>query len=158
MSKCAFVAVLALLLSSETIAAQSSRQGPAGRQMKHVSVSVAATNDEWTPLGITVAPGDLVIVQASGTVRYRSGGGEVDAIGALPGNASSANSGALQMKVGAGAGKLAGKSALHVSEESGELKLRVIDNRYEDNSGMYEVDVIILPVAALPPVVKVSAP
>jgi hypothetical protein len=38
------------------------------------------------------------------------------------------------------------------------LKLRVIDNRYEDNSGMYEVDVIILPVAALPPVVKVSAP
>jgi hypothetical protein len=116
-------------------------------------VSIAGTNDEWTTSGLTVHPGDLIIVRAGGLVKVGQYTGEVDA------NGSAGNGvGILQIKVGVGAGKPAGKSALHVSEVTGEVKFRVSDSRYDDNSGEFSVDVLIIPVSALPPVASTSDP
>lgn len=139
------LALLSLVFVTPHVRAQSSTNHSAAA-LQRVVLTVAGTNDEWTPSSLTVHPGDLVIVQAAGKVRIGQYAGEVDA------NGSPAGAGMLQFKVGVGAGKAAGKSALHVAESSGELKFRVADSRYEDNGGEFTVDVLIVPLAAIPAV------
>lgn len=117
----------------------------------HVVVTIAATNDEWTTTGLTIAAGDMVIVRAPGYINIGGMAGEKDASGVGRGSTVAGPNGSLEYKVGVGAGKLAGKFNLHVVEESGELKFRVRDSDYRDNKGQFEVDVVVLPPSAIPP-------
>lgn len=120
--------------------------------IRHVSLTVAATSDEWTPTGLVVGASDYVIVRAAGVIRVGQYTGDVGANGSMPANIA-AGSGFLEYKVGVEAGRPAGEFGLHVPRTGGELKLRVHDNRYEDNSGAFSVDVLIVPAEAIPPAV-----
>lgn len=62
----------------------------------------------------------------------------------------SVGTGALQFKIGVGAGKPAGKFSLIEAGQSGELKFTVLDSRYDDNSGSFELDIVVLPPSAIP--------
>ncbi len=124
--------------------------GQQSSPIQHLLVTVASTNDEWTETGVMVAKGDLIVIIAPGTIRIGPNIGDVDATGAQPGGGTSTGSGILQFKIGTSAGRPTGRMGTIVAQESGALKLRVQDNRYEDNSGAFEVHVIIVPASALP--------
>ena len=143
------LAAAVVICGSMTATAQQSR-------IRHVVVSVAATNDEWTTTGLTIGGDDIVIVSAHGTINVGGMIGEVDASGARPGSSSSTGSGVLEYKVGVSAGKPAGAFALLRGDLRGELKFRVKDNRYDDNSGAFEVEVVVIPQSAIPPATRVG--
>jgi hypothetical protein len=111
----------------------------------HERVSVAATNDEWTPTPIQVSTGDIVLVLAAGRIRIGQSMGEVGP------NGASSGAGALYLKIGVGAGQRVGERAFLIADQSGQVKLRVNDNHYADNAGTFEVSVIQIPAAAIPP-------
>lgn len=136
-----------LLVGATPIA--SAQSSPAS--IRHVVVSVAATNDEWTPTGLTLNGGDLVIVRAPGYVKIGGLAGERDAAGFGHNSTVAAPNGSLEYKVGVGAGKPAGKFDVHVVDNTGELKFRIRDTDYHDNQGQFQVDVIVVPPGAIPP-------
>jgi hypothetical protein len=140
------VAGLLLTFSATTLPAQ-----PSGSGIRHVLVTVAATNDEWTPSGLTVSAGDMVIVRAPGYIQIGGMSGERDAAGYGHNGTTATPNGSLEYKVGVSAGKPAGKFDVHVVDDSGELKFRVRDSDYRDNRGQFEVDVIVLPPSSIPP-------
>ena len=113
--------------------------------IQHLRVSVAATNDEWTPTGFAVSPGDVILIRSAGRVRIGQRMGEVDANGH-----GSGHQGALTLKIGTGAAVRVGARGFVVAEEAGPVKLRVQDTRYTDNTGTYNVDVIFIPSGAIP--------
>lgn len=129
------------LLAGNAVAAGSNNNSIA-----HLTYTVAATNDEWTATEINLVPGDVVILREPGT-RITVGAfiGKTDADGQKGGE------GALQVKVGVGAAKKAGRDFYMVASEAGALKLRVSDTKYEDNEGAYSVGVLHIPAALIPP-------
>ncbi len=126
---------LALFLPSASAAQEA---------IKHQRLSIAATNDEWSPTSIEVSRGDVILVLATGRVRIGQVSGEVGP------NGNSTGSGVLQIKVGVGAGQRAGEKAFIIAEQSGPVKLRVADTRYDDNAGTFEVSVIHIPGSMIP--------
>jgi hypothetical protein len=139
MSRANACVVLALLVSAivgSPLCAQST--------IKHERVSVAATNDEWTPTPITLSPGDILLVLAGGRVRVGNVVGEAGP------NGLSTGEGALQLKIGVGAGTRAGARAFVIAEQGGQVKLRIYDTRYNDNAGEFEVSLIQIPASAIP--------
>ncbi len=68
-------------------------------------LSIAATNDEWTPTSIEVSRGDVILVLAAGRIRIGQMSGEVGP------NGNSSGDGVLQIKIGVGAGQRAGEKA-----------------------------------------------
>jgi hypothetical protein len=112
--------------------------------IRHERLSIAATNDEWTPTTIEVARGDIVLVLASGRIRIGQVSGEVGPTGNSSGN------GLLQIKIGVGAGQRAGDKAFIIADQGGPVKLRVADTRYDDNAGAFEVSVIHIPGSMIP--------
>ena len=110
----------------------------------HERLSIAATNDEWTPTSIEVSRGDVILVLAAGRIRIGQMSGEVGP------NGNSSGDGVLQIKIGVGAGQRAGEKAFIVADQSGPVKLRVVDNRYSDNAGAFEVSVIHIPGSMIP--------
>ncbi len=130
----ALVAV-ALLLPSISAAQQG---------IKHERLSIAATNDEWTPTSIEAARGDVILVLAAGRIRIGQVSGEVGP------NGNSSGNGALQIKIGVGAGQAAGQKAFIIADQNGPVKLRVADTRYNDNAGAFEVSVIHIPGSLIP--------
>ena len=110
----------------------------------HERVSVAATNDEWTPTTIQVERGDVILVLAAGRVRIGQVTGEVGP------NGNSSGDGVLFLKIGVGAGQRVGERAFIIADQSGPVKLRVHDNRYGDNAGAFEVSVIHIPGSLIP--------
>lgn len=146
-------AILAILALTTGLDAQGS-QSP--NRIRRVVVAVAATNDEWTTTGLTVNKDDLVIVTARGLIKVGSMTGEVDATGTRPNASSSTGYGILEFKTGVTAGQPAGAFALHTADARGELKFRVKDTRYDDNSGAFDVDVVVIPQAALPAPTRVG--
>src|SRR5512135_2319077 len=93
----------------------SAQSSPAS--IRHVIVTVAATNDEWTPTGLTVNAGDLIVVRAPGYVKIGEFAGERDAAGFGHNSTAAAVNGSLEYKVGVGAGKPAGKFDVHVVDD-----------------------------------------
>jgi hypothetical protein len=142
-----------VLIAAAVSAVQAAAQAA---PIRHVVLSVASTNDEWTTTGLSVTPQDILILAVPGTIRVGAMTGEVDATGANPGSRSSSGFGILEFKIGVGAGKPAGKFSLLRPESSGELKFRVKDTRYDDNSGAFEVEVIVIPEGAIPPARRVG--
>jgi hypothetical protein len=116
----------------------------AQQEIKHERLSIAATNDEWTPTSIEVARGDVILVLATGRIRIGQVSGEVGP------NGNSSGSGVLQIKIGVGAGQRAGEKAFVIADQSGPVKLRVVDSRYSDNAGAFEVSVIHIPASMIP--------
>lgn len=112
--------------------------------IKSERVSVASTNDEWTPTSIEVASGDVVLVLAKGRVKL----GQYS--GAVGPNGNSNGGGQLQIKIGVGAGQRAGEKAFIIADQAGPVKLRVLDTRYDDNSGAFDVMVIHIPASMIP--------
>ncbi len=115
-------------------------------QITHEQVSVAATNDEWTSTGTTVAVGDLFIVEAEG--RITVGRGLVREVGPAGG---AGGAGQLMLKIGTGAPQRAGTGTYVRATEAGQVKFRINDNRYTDNAGSYTVRVIHIPASVIPP-------
>jgi len=113
----------------------------------HKSVTVAATNDEWTPSTVKVDTGDILIIVEHGT-EIKVGGflGYVNANGH-----ANAGEGALMMKVGVSAGRKIGARGMLFVKDSGVVKLKVQDTNYRDNEGEYKVSVIKIPATMIPP-------
>jgi len=133
---------VAPLLSLACAAALQAQSPP---QIAHERVSVAATNDEWTPTTTTVAEGDLLLVEAEGRITVGRVVGQVGADG------HSSGAGRLMLKIGTGAGQRVGAHAFIRAGEAGQVKLRVNDNRYADNDGTFTVSVIHIPAGLIPP-------
>jgi hypothetical protein len=115
-------------------------------------VSVDVRNDGWTPAAIKAKAGDLVIVRAQGKVKIaHTLLGEVTPMG-NPGG-----TGRLDMKVGTGAVIPVGDRWVGAFKDPGTIKFRINAERYQDNSGAYRVNVIVVPAGALPAAVKIEA-
>src|SRR5690349_353894 len=118
--------------------------------VRHVALSVAARDSNWTSTELTVDEGDLIAVRAAGTVVIGVFSREVDANGLAPGTNAGVGKAYLELRIGEGRAVPIGRSGSHEALSSGELQLRVHDNRYDDNAGAFHVDVIVVPATAIP--------
>jgi hypothetical protein len=118
----------------------------------HEVVSVDVRNDDWTAAAIKAKPGDLIIVRASGLVKIAH-----TLLGEVAPRGTGNGSGRLDMKVGTGAAIPIGDRWVGAFRDPGLIKFRINAERYQDNSGAYRVNVIVIPAGALPPAVKVEA-
>jgi hypothetical protein len=137
--------VLATLLSTLVFAA-----APA-ENITRIALTVAGGNDEWSTTNLKVAPGDILLIKASGTVTVGSYLGKTGPDGANGGV------GQLQLKIGASAVHPVGSVRYITVTEAGTAKLRVYDTKYQDNSGEYAVEVIRIPVSLIPEAQQVVA-
>ena len=118
--------------------------------VRHVALTVAARDSNWTSTELTVDEGDLIAVRAAGTVVIGVFSREVDADGLAPGTSAGVGKAYLELRIGDGRAVPIGRSGSHEALTSGELQLRVHDNRYDDNAGAFHVDVVVVPATAIP--------
>jgi hypothetical protein len=137
-----FLMVVSCLAVCGTVLGQDSH-------VQHQTFEVAATNDEWTPTSIVVSPGDILVIGAAGQKIVIGA-----YMGAVTADGTQNGVGALTYKIGVGAGKRIGADGFIRVGDHGELKLRVHDTNYGDNSGAFTVDVILIPANMIPPVPK----
>lgn len=123
----------------------------AGEQIEHKSVMVEGANDDYTPVGLTVKKGDLVLIGAAGLISTGPFAGKTDPNGHRGRCGNEDTDGALMFKVGSTAAQKAGKHKLVIAQNDGELKLKVRDTKYSDNKGTFAVDVIRIPSHLKPP-------
>jgi type 1 fimbria pilin len=147
MTTVASAIALLLVAAAQTAQAQSPSAPPTG--IMHVQVTVAGANDEWTPTTLSVNAGDILLITAEGRVRLGQYAGEVGPNGADQGL------GALQLKIGVGAAVRVGARSYLTVEQSGQVKLKVNDTRYDDNTGSFTVHVIVIPAELVPPAIIV---
>jgi len=114
-------------------------------------VSVDVRNGEWTAATTKAKPGDLVIVRAGGLVKIAH-----TLLGAVPPKGNTDGTGRLDMKVGTSAVVPVGDRWVGTLHDPGTIKFRVNAERYQDNSGAYRVNVIVVPAGSLPSAVKVD--
>ena len=126
--------------------------------VRHVTVTVAARDSNWTSTELTVDEGDLIAVRAAGTIVIGVFSREVDADGLAPGTSAGVGKSYLELRIGDGRPLPIGRSASHEALTSGELQLRVHDFRYDDNAGAFHVDVIVVPATAIPHATAPEAP
>jgi hypothetical protein len=124
----------------ESLAASS----PAPPKIEHYTVKIEAANDEWTPLPMRVAEGDMLVFLAKGLVKIGEYAGTSGPAGQGDGK------GALQLKVGTTSVTRLSEQTFLVSGDSGPAKLRVHDTKYTDNSGSFEVRIIKIPAELIP--------
>lgn len=137
--------VLATLVSTVIFAAV-----PAEKITRH-TLTVAGGNDEWTTTTLKVAPGDILLIKATGSVTVGGFLGKTNPDG------NNGGVGQLQMKIGATAVHPVGSVRYISVTEAGTAKLRVYDTNYQDNSGEYAVEVIHIPVSLIPEAQQVVA-
>lgn len=138
------LALAGVLLSPRAASAQRP-------QIRHVVSLIDATSDEWVSTQLTIASDDIVIVTAPGTIIAGGKTGPVDAAGVKPGGSITTGFGVLEYRIGESAAKPVGTSALLPRGLRGELKFHVKDDRYDDNMGKFQVDVIVIPSSEIPP-------
>jgi len=109
---------------------------PAGTKRR--LVIVAGSNSDWTDTGLIADKGDVVVGFAKGKVTF---GWKRDA------KPNTSGPGGLSVRVGTDE-QPAGTSWA-ITGPAGPIKLRVRDNHHEDNKGEYEVDILLIPAAAL---------
>jgi hypothetical protein len=117
----------------------------------HEELTIEGRNEEWTGAQARVQPGDLILVFVRGKVKVGAWTGEVN-----PKGASNSGLGRLEMKVGSGTVVAVGDRWAGAFRDPGTVKFRVYDTRYRDNSGSFQVHLVIIPASALPPAVKVE--
>lgn len=137
--------ILASLLSNIACAA------PQPEKITRYVLTVAGANDEWTSTTVKVAPGDILLVRATGSVTVGAFLGKTSPDGADNGI------GQLQMKIGATSVQHIGSIRYIVVTEAGMAKLRVYDTNYQDNSGEYTIELIHIPASLIPEARKVAA-
>lgn len=123
---------------------------PAPPKVRKLHVPMNGTNDEWIDVGVKLAPGDHVMIEATGKVKIGNFGGEVTAAGASPSNPI----GQLRYKIGSGeaVGLTSTKTFAFVdaSSSGGSLKLKIHDTNYDDNAGAFDVWVVVVPGPLIP--------
>jgi hypothetical protein len=115
-------------------------------------VSVDVRSGDWTGATIKAKPGDLIIVRAGGLVKIAH-----TLLGEVGPRGTASGSGRLDMKVGTSKAIPVGDRWVGAFRDPGAIQFRVNAERYQDNSGAYRVNVIVIPAGALPPAVKVEA-
>jgi len=128
------------------LSAQERRTG-----IEHVIVIVEGANDEWTPTPVELSTGDVLISVARGSIKISRSSGPIGPDGQRDGT------GALQMKIGTTNVRTIGSRAI-VQEPSGPVKLRVVDTAFTDNEGRFQVELLKIPAAAIPPPRTVGEP
>jgi hypothetical protein len=118
--------------------------GGRARAEKHVTV---AATQAWTPTGIQVRRNEQVTIAGSGQVDIASGGAPASVSGGNdmnPANAlATAKTGALIGRIGNGQPFLIGERTTFRATDNGQLLLGVNDSHHGDNSGAFEVDVVV---------------
>jgi hypothetical protein len=140
-------ALLAAALCSVSVTART--QVCSGITSEIVSVDVR--NDEWTAATAKAKPGDLVIIRAGGLVKIAH-----TLLGTVPPKGNADGTGRLDMKVGTSAVVPVGDRWVGTLRDPGTIKFRVNAERYQDNSGAYRVNVIVVPAGSLPAAVKLD--
>lgn len=146
--------VVALVLLSGTIPLAASAE-PAGGKCNSITtrlVKLDGKNDEWVSADLKLKPGDLVVVFVGGQVVIGRHLGAVDASGSR-----GDGYGKVEMKVGPGTVLATGTRYTATFQEGGSVKFRVWDTEYKDNSGAFEVVLIVIPGAAIPEPTLVAA-
>ncbi len=146
--------VFTMLLSPQTGRAQAGE----GHQ-----VQLLARNAAWTATGIAVAANDLVVIFATGSIMVggtRGMSGQIDPDGrpAFPsGRRTGAEClGSIEGMIGDEYTFRVGSRFAFIANRIGELKLRVSDTNYAENSGWFTVTIIHIPANAVPPVLPYS--
>jgi len=119
----------------------------------HRKLKVAAIDDDWTRTGIVLEPGQLVVIIAEGTVKLRSYN-DSQSIGPT---GMDNGSGRLEGKIGGAMPFVVGSSIAFYAKDSGMLKLRIKDKRYDDNMGGFDVKVLVMRPSEIPPATDVPA-
>lgn len=119
----------------------------------HRKLMVAAINDDWARTGIVVEPGQLVVIIAEGKVKLRTIN-EGDGVGP---QGMDNGSGRLEGKIGGASPFFVGSSIAFYAKDSGMLKLRIKDKRYDDNMGGFNVKVLVMKPSEIPPATDVPA-
>lgn len=115
-------------------------------------VRVLANNDEWTGTGLYLNAGDcMMIFTGQGKVKIGHNLGEVDA------NGTSTGLGLLKGKIGTSAVFPVGQRTTFCAVDRGNVKLKVSDTKYEDNSGEFVVVLIKVPGQFIPAAEEYSA-
>jgi hypothetical protein len=114
-------------------------------------LAVDVRSNEWTAAKIQAKPGDLIIVRAGGTVRIAH-----TLLGEVTPRGNPGGLGRLDMKVGTGTVVPVGDRWVGALRDPGTLRFRINAERYQDNSGAYRVNVIVVPAGALPAAAKVE--
>ena len=118
--------------------------------VRHIAITVAARDSNWTSTDLTVDEGDLIAVRAAGTVVIGVFSREVDAAGLAPGTSAGVGTSYLELRIGDGHPVPIGRSGSHEALTSGELQFRFHDLRYDDNAGALHLDVVVVPATAIP--------
>jgi len=117
-------------------------------------LSVDSRNNDWQSSGISMNDNDVIIVTASGTIDLNGKGmmvGPDTKFCPQQGGELRIGHGALKMKVGPHYEQYVGKKAVLISDQkNAEVKFRIWDSEYADNTGNYEVDIMYIPAALLP--------
>jgi hypothetical protein len=126
--------------------AQGTRLG-----VRHLLLSVPAADSAWSSSRIIVNAGDLITVKATGTISIGRYSRNVDANGVPIGRSGGLGRVYLELRIGSAAPAPAGANSVHTVKVAGELRFRVHDERYDDNIGNFQVDVVIVPAGVIPP-------
>lgn len=108
-------------------------------------VKLDAKNDEWVSAELKLKPDDLVVLFVKGEAVVGKHLGAVDASGSR-----GDGYGKVEMKVGTGTVIATGPKYVGGITEGGTVKFRVWDTQYQDNSGGFEVYVIVIPFGVVP--------
>ncbi len=109
--------------------------------MERKRLTVEAANDDYTPTGIMVKKGDLILIGARGEISTGPFAGKTQPDGHQGYCGQSDDDGALMYKVGTSGALKAGSHKTVIPDHEGELKFKVRDTKYSDNSGAFLVGV-----------------
>lgn len=112
---------------------------------------ISATSEEWVSTRLSVMPGDILLIRASGTISV---GGFLGKTGP---DGTSTGVGRLKLKIGNAAVESVGSIKYVPVTEPGTVMLRIEDSNYKDNSGEFNVEVIRIPAKIIPKPIAVTS-
>jgi hypothetical protein len=135
------------LISRRELARADNVGGAVGTSGRVVTVN---SNEMWTDTGIWVQAGDMITVDADGTVRLSANANDLANPDGAPSGRRAVNSpmrarpvGSLIARVGDSPAVAMGAHRTTRARESGELYLGINDDFFRDNSGQYRVTVTV---------------
>lgn len=120
-------------------------------RLRFRSIEVDASDSDWQTCGLTLNRGDRAMIFVSGSVGIAMGKvREADAKEKTLDEKWGPAPGSLELKLGALTEATGLKTVVEGTEDAKELKFRVRDTKYIDNSGRYTVKVFLVPAVAMP--------
>lgn len=118
------------------------------------TAQINARDSDWQSCGFVLNKGDRVAVVASGTIYISNGKTERHPDSQEQpmegGDWRRPAAGVLELKLGTLVELTGAKTVVEATEDGKELKFRVRDSNYKDNSGAYTVQVLLIPNDAIP--------